>query len=74
MIVEGRAEVVDDPAFLGRILDAYNPKYRSDLEADALPGPFYGVVPQVVFGWVSDPTGGDAGAAFHGTATRWAPP
>ena len=74
VIVEGTAVVVDDGAFLRRVLDAYNPKYRSDLGADALPGPFHAVVPGVVFGWVSDPSGGDAGAAFHGTATRWTAP
>ena len=71
VIVEGTAAAVDDPAFLGRVLDAYNPKYRSTLTAGTLPGPFYEVTPEVVFGWVSDPSGADAGAAFHGTATRW---
>jgi nitroimidazol reductase NimA-like FMN-containing flavoprotein (pyridoxamine 5'-phosphate oxidase superfamily) len=72
VIVEGTAAPVADPATLDRVLAAYNPKYRSALVADALPGPFYAVSPRVVFGWVSDPTGADAGAAFHGTATRWA--
>ena len=72
VIVEGTATVVDDAGLLGRVLDAYNPKYRSSLKAGALPGPFYAVRPRVVFGWVSDPSGADAGAAFHGTATRWA--
>jgi hypothetical protein len=70
VIVEGTATVVDDAGLLGRILDAYNPKYRSSLTAGALPGPFYAVRPRVVFGWVSDPSGADGGAAFHGTATR----
>jgi hypothetical protein len=72
VIVEGTAAPVDDVARLGRVLDAYNPKYRCALAADSLPGPFYAVAPRVVFGWVSDPSGADAGAAFHGTATRWA--
>ena len=54
-----------------RIL-ALHPMYRAALEvAESLPGPFYAVGPRVVFGWVSDPSGADAGAAFHGTATRW---
>jgi hypothetical protein len=74
VIVEGTAAPVTDPALLDRVLAAYNPKYRSALVADALPGPFYAVSPRVVFGWVSDPTGADGGAAFHGTATRWAFP
>jgi hypothetical protein len=34
-------------------------------------GPYYTVHPQVAFGWISDETGLDDGAAFHGTATRW---
>ena len=72
VIVEGVAEVVDDPQLLHRVLAAYNPKYHSSLTAEALPGPFYAVRPRVVFGWVSDPSGADGGAAFHGTATRWA--
>jgi hypothetical protein len=67
----GVATPVDDRARLDRILAAYNPKYRSALVADSLPGPFYAVAPRVVFGWVSDPSGADTGAAFHGTATRW---
>jgi hypothetical protein len=72
VVVEGTAAPVDDPALLDRVLAAYNPKYRAALAADSLPGPFYAVTPRVVFGWVSDPSGADGGAAFHGTATRWA--
>jgi pyridoxamine 5'-phosphate oxidase-like protein len=74
VIVEGTAAPIGDPGRLDRVLAAYNPKYRSALVAGALPGPFYAVVPRVVFGWVSDPSGADGGAAFHGTATRWAFP
>jgi pyridoxamine 5'-phosphate oxidase-like protein len=72
VIVEGTAAAVGDAGRLQRILDAYNPKYHSALAADSLPGPFYAVAPRVVFGWVSDPSATDSGAAFHGTATRWA--
>ena len=53
------------------ICDVYNAKYRYNLEPDTLPGPFYGVVARSVFAWVSDDTGADGGAAFHGTTTRW---
>ena len=48
-----------------------NPKYDTAVDPDALPGPFYEVRPHVVFAWISDPSGEDAGAAFHGTATKW---
>ncbi|HZP28694.1 MAG TPA: pyridoxamine 5'-phosphate oxidase family protein [Acidimicrobiia bacterium] len=74
VIVEGTAAAIADAELLGRVVDAYNPKYHSALATDTLPGPFYAVTPRVVFGWVSDPTAGDGGAAFHGTATRWAFP
>jgi nitroimidazol reductase NimA-like FMN-containing flavoprotein (pyridoxamine 5'-phosphate oxidase superfamily) len=71
VIVEGTATEVTDPSLLERIVDAYNPKYRSDMDPDALPGAFWAVRPHVVFAWISDPSGADAGAAFHGTATKW---
>ena len=71
VIVEGVAGMVEDRPLVVRICDAYNTKYRYDLDPDALPGPFYGVAPRRMFGWVSDDTGADGGAAFHGTATRW---
>ena len=41
------------------------------MDPDELPGPFWRVEPSVGFGWVSDESGLDGGAAFHGTATRW---
>ena len=71
VIVEGTAAEVTDRALVERIVADYNPKYRSDLDPDALPGPFWAVRPQRVFAWVSDPSGTDGGAAFHGTATKW---
>jgi hypothetical protein len=39
--------------------------------SDRLPGPFYEVKPRVAFGWISDDTGLDGGAAFGASATRW---
>jgi Pyridoxamine 5'-phosphate oxidase len=71
VIIEGAAEIVRDAALTRRIVQLYNEKYRWDVDPDHLPGPFYAVQPQVAFGWVSDDTGMDRGAAFHGTATRW---
>lgn len=71
VILEGRAEAVADVAALRPVVDAYNVKYHWDLDPAALPGPFYAVHPLVAFGWVSDPSGLDAGSAFGGTATRW---
>ncbi|MDQ3363669.1 MAG: pyridoxamine 5'-phosphate oxidase family protein [Actinomycetota bacterium] len=71
VIVEGVAEEVAENALLRRVVDTYNPKYGWELDPDSLPGPFYAVRPRVAFGWVSDPSGLDGGAAFHGTATRW---
>jgi Pyridoxamine 5'-phosphate oxidase len=71
VIVEGTAALVTDTTLARRLCDAYNPKYRWDLDPNALPGPFYEVRPRVVFGWVSDDSGLDGGAAFQGSATRW---
>ena len=73
VIVEGTAELVTDRPLVVRICDVYNAKYRYNLEPDSLPGPFWGVVARTVFGWVSDDTGADGGAAFQGTTTRWRP-
>lgn len=71
VIIEGVAAEVSDAALTRRVVDAYNPKYHWDLDPAALPGPFHEVRPRVVFGWTSDDSGLDGGAAFHGSATRW---
>jgi hypothetical protein len=71
VIIEGRARLVDDRELIVRIVDAYNAKYHWDMDPDELPGPFYEVRPTVAFGWISDDTGLDRGAAFEGSATRW---
>ena len=71
VIIEGLARVVSERELVVRIVDLYNPKYHWEVDPDDLPGPFYEVRPRVVFGWISDETGLDGGAAFHGSATRW---
>jgi hypothetical protein len=71
VIIEGTAGELRAKALLRRVVALYNEKYGWDLDADHLPGPMYSVRPRVAFGWVSDPSGRDRGAAFHGTATRW---
>ena len=71
VIVEGAAEESIDRVAVGEIVERYNEKYAWNMDPDDLPGPFWRVAPAVVFGWLSDPSGMDGGAAFHGTSTRW---
>lgn len=71
VIIEDVAEPVSDTSIVERVVSLYNQKYHWDLDAHNLPGPFYAVLPDVAFGWLSDETGLDQGSAFHGTATRW---
>lgn len=71
VIIEGTATPIEDRPLTERIVLAYNAKYRWDLDVNALPGPFLRVSPRVVFGWVSDDSGLDGGAHFHGSVTRW---
>jgi hypothetical protein len=71
VIIEGVAEAVTESALLVRIVTMYNAKYAMDIDPRSLPGPFYAVRPLVAFGWLSDESGLDQGAAFNGTATRW---
>jgi Pyridoxamine 5'-phosphate oxidase len=71
VIIEGVAEQARNSAVLRQVLAVYNKKYLWDMDPDHPDGPLYAVKPRVVFGWVSDPSGLDHGAAFHGTATRW---
>lgn len=71
VIIEGVAEALRSKPLLRRLLSIYNEKYHWDMDPESPDGPLYAVQPRVVFGWVSDPTGVDHGAAFHGTATRW---
>lgn len=71
VIIEGEAELVSDTSLVERVVSLYNQKYHWNVDPNNLPGPFYAVRPQLAFGWVSDESGLDQGAAFHGTATRW---
>lgn len=71
VILEGTAAVISTEAVIVRVCAAYNTKYAEDLTAETLPGPFHEVRPRVAFGWVAADTFTDAGASFHGTATRW---
>jgi hypothetical protein len=71
VIVEGTAEEATKGARLRQVFTDYNRKYLWDMDPEHPDGPMYAVKPRVVFGWVSDPSGLDHGAAFHGTATRW---
>ncbi len=71
VIIEGVAELVNDETLLKRVVDLYNQKYHWDMDTNQLPGPFYAVRSQLAFGWVSDPSGLDYGAAFHASVTRW---
>ena len=71
VILEGTASQVADVDVLTPVADAYGDKYRWELDPAHPPGPFFAVTPEVAFGWVSDPSGLDGGAAFGGTATRW---
>jgi hypothetical protein len=71
VILEGAAETVADFSLVELVLAAYNEKYHWDADPHDMPGPLYAVRPRVAFGWVSDDSGHDRGAAFHGTATRW---
>jgi hypothetical protein len=71
VIVEGRAELLRDLDRWRPFAEAYNRKYNWDFHPARIFGGFWMVSPRVVFGWLSDPTGLDRGAAFNGTATRW---
>lgn len=71
VIVEGVADLVSDLAEWRRFTEAYNPKYNWDFDPTSIFGGFWRVRPGVAFGWLSDSTGLDRGAAFLGTATRW---
>jgi hypothetical protein len=71
VILEGLAQTVVDVSLVELVVAAYNEKYRWDVDPHDMPGPLYAVRPRVAFGWLSDESGADRGAAFHGTATRW---
>jgi hypothetical protein len=70
VILEGRATAVDDPETVRGVVTEYNDKYRRDLDP-TVAASWYVMRPDVAFGWLSDETGLDQGAAFHGTTTPW---
>lgn len=70
VILEAIARITADAAELRPVALAYNDKYRWDIDPDR-PDTWYAVRPRVAFGWISDQSGLDRGAAFHGTTTRW---
>jgi hypothetical protein len=69
VILEGVASPLQDVALTRQVTEAYNAKYHWNLEPK--PGEFFEVRPRVVFGWLCDGSGRDAGALFSQTATRW---
>lgn len=71
VILEGTAAEITERTELQAVLDAYNPKYLEDMTVNTVPGPFLRVAVERAFGWIAAPTFSDAGAQFHGTATRW---
>jgi hypothetical protein len=71
VILEAIAQQITDTHMVRPVVEAYNSKYAWDVDPDNPPGPFWRVAPVVAFGWLSDDSGFDRGAAFHGTATRW---
>lgn len=71
VIVEGVSETVAGGPVTESVVAVYNTKYGWDMNPENLPGPFYAVRPRIVFGWISDQSGLDGGAAFHGTTTKW---
>lgn len=71
VILDGIVEVVTDRDLTRAIVAVYNPKYRWDLDPDHLPGPFYAITPEVVFGWKANSWGDRGEGNLHTTATRW---
>jgi len=70
VIVEGEADVAT-PARAEHYAQAYELKYHWPVDPADPHRPIRDLIPHVVFGWLSDPTGLDGGAAFHATPTRW---
>jgi nitroimidazol reductase NimA-like FMN-containing flavoprotein (pyridoxamine 5'-phosphate oxidase superfamily) len=63
VIVEGTAAQLTDPSLVKRVLEAYNKKYKWNM--DGSEGPIYSVRPRIAFGFdIND-------GLFIGSATRW---
>jgi hypothetical protein len=71
VIIEGVAEPVKDADIIEQVVTLYNQKYNWNLDPHNLPGPFYAVQPQVVFGWHFDELELTPKSSGLGTATCW---
>ncbi len=67
VILEGVAEEVSDAALIGRINDAYGPKYEW---GERMPS-FFALRPRVAFAWLCRGGGPASEKDFTGSATRW---
>ncbi len=63
VILEGAAEEVVDPAWLGRFVDAYDSKYQVRVDAGDPKNVIYALRVRTAFAWLE--------ADFPGGATRW---
>jgi hypothetical protein len=71
VIIEGVAEIVKVATLVEQIVALYNQKYKWNLDIQNLPDPFYGVRPQVAFGWHFDDSQLTPESSGLETATRW---
>lgn len=67
-IIEGTVEPVGDAALVGRINDAYAPKY---LWHERVEGPWYALRPDTAFAWLCPSAGLGAERVYAASATRW---
>jgi nitroimidazol reductase NimA-like FMN-containing flavoprotein (pyridoxamine 5'-phosphate oxidase superfamily) len=67
-IIDGVAEAVSDAALIGRINDAYAPKY---LWRERIDGPWYALRPETAFSWLAPSAGLGDVSVFAASATRW---
>ena len=67
VILEGRAEQVNEPSLLRRINEVYGPKYDWDRPMQEC----YALRPNVAFAWLCRGNGPSSEKDFLGSATRW---
>ncbi len=68
VIIEGAVEPVADAALIGRINDAYAPKYLWHERVDE---GWYALRPETAFAWLCPSIGLGAESVYAGSATRW---
>jgi hypothetical protein len=73
VIIESVVSVVQDDELVRRVCYAYNEKYDWDLDPEQSET-WYRIPPRKAYGWISDDSGLDRGACFHGSVTRWRSP